>query len=61
MYEKVFAYLDAFCKPEHFERYLPDYADLDELKSHYTRGGLGDVKVKKLLKKKLKQQSVKEH
>ena len=43
----VFTYLDAFCKPEHFERYLPDYANLDELKAHYTRGGLGDVKVKK--------------
>ena len=35
----VFTYLDAFCKPEHFERYLPDYANLDELKAHYTRGG----------------------
>ena len=45
----VFIYLDAFCKPEHFERYLPDYANLDELKAHYTRGGLGDVKVKKFL------------
>lgn len=45
----VFTYLDAFCKPEHFERYLPDYAKLDELKAHYTRGGLGDVKVKKFL------------
>lgn len=45
----VFTYLDAFCKPEHFERYLPDYANLDELKGHYTRGGLGDVKVKKFL------------
>ena len=45
----VFTYLDAFCKPEHFERYLPDYAYLDELKAHYTRGGLGDVKVKKFL------------
>ena len=45
----VFTYLDAFCKDEHFERYLPDYANLDELKAHYTRGGLGDVKVKKLL------------
>ncbi len=45
----VFNYLDAFCKPEHFERYLPDYANLDELKAHYTRGGLGDVKVKKFL------------
>ena len=45
----VFIYLDAFCKDEHFERYLPDYANLDELKAHYTRGGLGDVKVKKFL------------
>ena len=45
----VFTYLDAFCKPGHFERYLPDYANLDELKAHYTRGGLGDVKVKKFL------------
>ena len=45
----VFTYLDAFCKPEHFERYLPDYANLDVLKAHYTRGGLGDVKVKKFL------------
>ena len=45
----VFTYLDAFCRPEHFGRYLPDYANLDELKAHYTRGGLGDVKVKKFL------------
>lgn len=45
----VFTYLDAFCKPEHFERYWPDYANLDELKGHYTRGGLGDMKVKKFL------------
>lgn len=45
----VFTYLDAFCKDEHFERYLPEYANLDELKGHYTRGGLGDVKVKKFL------------
>lgn len=45
----VFTYLDAFCQPEHFERYLPDYENLDELKAHYTRGGLGDVKVKKFL------------
>lgn len=45
----VFTYLDAFCKDEHFERYLPEYACLQELKDHYTRGGLGDVKVKKLL------------
>lgn len=45
----VFIYLDAFSKPEHFEQFLPDYANLDELKAHYTRGGLGDVKVKKFL------------
>lgn len=45
----VFTYLDAFCRPEHFERYCPDYANLDEMKAHYTRGGLGDMKVKKLL------------
>jgi tryptophanyl-tRNA synthetase len=45
----VFTYLDAFSRPEHFERYLPDYANLDELKEHYRRGGLGDVKVKKFL------------
>ena len=45
----VFTYLDAFCKPEHFAEYLPDYADLEELKAHYRRGGLGDVKVKKFL------------
>lgn len=42
----VFTYLDAFCRPEHFERYLPDYPNLNELKAHYTRGGLGDMKVK---------------
>ncbi len=45
----VFTYLDAFCKAEHFERYLNEYANLQELKDHYTRGGLGDVKVKKFL------------
>ncbi len=45
----VFTYLDAFSRPEHFERYLPDYQNLDELKAHYQRGGLGDVKVKKFL------------
>ena len=42
-------YLDAFCRPEHFGKYLPEYASLDELKAHYRRGGLGDVKVKRLL------------
>ena len=45
----VFTYLDAFCRPEHFERYLPEYANLDELKAHYQRGGLGDMKVKRFL------------
>lgn len=45
----VFTYLDAFCKPEHFARYLPEYPNLDELKAHYRRGGLGDVKVKRFL------------
>ena len=45
----VFIYLDAFCRPEHFEEFLPDYNNLDELKAHYQRGGLGDVKVKKVL------------
>ena len=45
----VFTYLDAFCKDEHFAEFLPEYNNLDELKEHYTRGGLGDVKVKKLL------------
>ena len=45
----VFIYLDAFCKPEYFEEFLPDYNNLDELKDHYGRGGLGDVKVKKFL------------
>ena len=45
----VFTYLDAFCRPEHFAAYLPDYANLDELKAHYQRGGLGDVKVKRFL------------
>ena len=45
----VFTYLDAFSKPEHFAEYLPEYGNLQELKDHYTRGGLGDVKVKKFL------------
>ena len=45
----VFIYLDAFCRPEHFAEFLPDYNNLDELKDHYRRGGLGDVKVKKFL------------
>ena len=45
----VFTYLDAFCKPEHFAAYWPDYQSLDEVKEHYQRGGLGDMKVKKFL------------
>lgn len=45
----VFIYLEAFSKPEHFAEFLPDYQNLDELKAHYQRGGLGDVKVKKFL------------
>lgn len=45
----VFTYLDAFCNNKHFEEYLPDYACLDEMKEHYRRGGLGDVKIKKFL------------
>ena len=45
----AFIYLDAFSKQEHFEEFLPEYANLDELKAHYQRGGLGDVKVKKFL------------
>ena len=49
----VFIYLDAFCKPEYFDEFLPDYKNLDELKAHYQRGGLGDVKVKKFLNKVL--------
>ena len=44
-----FIYLDAFVRDEHFERYAPDYKNLQELKDHYTRGGLGDGTVKKLL------------
>lgn len=45
----VFIYLDAFCKDEHFKEFLPEYNNLDELKAHYQKGGLGDVKVKKFL------------
>ena len=45
----VFIYLDAFSRPEHFSEFLPEYQNLDELKAHYQRGGLGDVKVKKFL------------
>ncbi len=50
----VFMYLDAFCRPEYIEEFLPDYSSLDELKDHYRRGGLGDVKVKKFLLSVLK-------
>lgn len=45
----VFIYLEAFCRDEHFERYCPDYQNLQEMEDHYARGGLGDVKVKKFL------------
>ena len=45
----VFTYLDIFCKNEHFEKYCPDYKNLQEMKDHYKHGGLGDVKVKKFL------------
>ena len=45
----MFIYLDAFCRPEYFPEFLPEYSGLDELKAHYQRGGLGDVKVKKFL------------
>lgn len=45
----VFTYLDAFCRDEHFADFCPDYANLDEMKAHYTKGGLGDGKVKKFL------------
>lgn len=47
----VFTYLDAFCRDEYFAEFLPEYKNLDELKAHYTRGGLGDVKVKRFLNK----------
>ena len=52
----VFTYLDAFCNDQHFEEYLPDYKNLDELKAHYKRGGLGDVKVKKFLNNVLQEE-----
>lgn len=45
----VFLYLDVFSRPEHFEKYLPEYKSLDELKAHYRRGGLGDMKIKRFL------------
>ena len=52
----VFIYLDAFCRDEHFAEYLPEYNNLDELKAHYTKGGLGDVKVKRLLNSVLEEE-----
>ena len=52
----VFTYLDAFSKPGHFEEYLPEYASLEELKAHYQRGGLGDVKIKKFLNNVLQEE-----
>ncbi len=52
----VFTYLDAFCRPEHFAAYWPEYQNLDEVKEHYTRGGLGDMKVKKFLNKILEEE-----
>ena len=51
----VFTYLDAFCKDEFFAEYLPEYSCLEELKDHYRRGGLGDVKIKKFLNKVLEE------
>lgn len=52
----VFIYLDAFCRDEMFAEYLPEYANLEEMKAHYTRGGLGDVKVKKFLNNVLQEE-----
>ena len=52
----VFTYLDAFCRDEHFGLYWPEYANLDELKEHYRRGGLGDVKCKRFLEKVLNEE-----
>ncbi len=52
----VFIYLEAFCRDDHFERFWPEYENLDGLKAHYTRGGLGDVKVKKFLNQVLQDQ-----
>ena len=52
----VFIYLDAFCKQDYVDEFLPDYANLEELKEHYKRGGLGDVKVKKFLNNVLQKQ-----
>lgn len=52
----VFIYLDAFCKDEYFSEFLPEYNNLDELKAHYQKGGLGDVKVKKFLNNVIQQE-----
>lgn len=52
----VFIYLDAFCKKEHFEKYLSEYKNLDELKAHYQKGGLGDVKIKRFLNQILQEE-----
>nr|WP_317284059.1 tryptophan--tRNA ligase [uncultured Sellimonas sp.] len=52
----VFTYLDAFCEDRHFEEFLPEYQNLDELKAHYKRGGLGDVKVKRFLNEVMQQE-----
>ena len=52
----VFTYLEAFIKPDSFEKYWPEYKNLDELKAHYQRGGLGDVKIKKFLNKVLQEE-----
>ena len=52
----VFTYLDAFCKPEYFAEFLPEYQNLDELKAHYQRGGLGDMKVKRFLNNVLQEE-----
>lgn len=52
----VFIYLDAFCTDEHVKKYMPDYKNLDEIKAHYQRGGLGDMKVKKLLNSVLQEE-----
>ena len=52
----VFIYLEAFCKDEYFKKYLPEYTDLDELKNHYKKGGLGDMKIKKFLNEILQEE-----
>lgn len=52
----VFTYLDAFCKPEHFAEYWPEYANLDEVKAHYQRGGLGDMPIKNFLNKVMQEE-----